>query len=243
MAGFYLAISMDDGTPTDIKMALLLDKYKLRGTFYVPLNNIEGNLTLKDSDIRSIGMDHEIGSHTKDHQYLNLCSLNTAVHQIQSGKDCLQQILGSEVKGFCYPGGRYNSDIKRAVVDAGFLYARTTQSFYYNNELNSFNVPTTFQFYPHSRSTYLRNYLSGSKFFQRMRVFKSLFVNKDFIKVSNELESLSRYETVLLHVWGHSHEIEQYNLWGDFETFLKRLTALNPKSISVLESRALSGEI
>ncbi|HEV7816478.1 MAG TPA: hypothetical protein VGP06_15440, partial [Janthinobacterium sp.] len=62
--------SIDDGSPSDMKMAELLYKYSLNGTFFIPMANREGKPVMSAGQIRDIGKQFEIGSHTLDHCYL-----------------------------------------------------------------------------------------------------------------------------------------------------------------------------
>ncbi len=41
----------------------------------------------------------------------------------------LEDALGRPVEMFCYPKGRYTQRVRQAVVDCGFLGARTTHVF------------------------------------------------------------------------------------------------------------------
>src|SRR3989442_15889037 len=78
--------SIDDGHPSDLKIAELLSKNCLNGTFFIPIKNREGLPVLSKSQIRDIGRQFEIGSHTYDHCYLRNVGVEEAFYQITEGK-------------------------------------------------------------------------------------------------------------------------------------------------------------
>ncbi len=114
--------SWDDGTITDLKLAELLEKYGVKGTFYIP-KFIEN--PLQKTDIVAIDKKFEIGAHTLDQPDLTKVSLAEAKRQIMSSKTYLEDLLGHGTSMFCYPSGKYNDTIKKIVKDSGFIAART----------------------------------------------------------------------------------------------------------------------
>ena len=71
------------------------------------------------------GMD--VGSHTCDHIDLSQSDEATVRHQIQHSKSELEQMLGTEVRHFCYPYGRFLPEHPAWVQQAGYVSATTTQ--------------------------------------------------------------------------------------------------------------------
>src|SRR5215212_7229599 len=97
--------SIDDGHPSDLRMADLLDKHGLKATFYIPIRNREGPPVMNGAQLRQLADRFELGSHTYDHCYLKTVGIEQAHHQITAGKRALEDIIGKPVQGFCYPGG------------------------------------------------------------------------------------------------------------------------------------------
>ena len=60
--------SWDDGHPLDIRVAELLNKYALRGTFYVPMRAEKQTMTVPQ--LRELSTRFEIGAHTLAHTVL-----------------------------------------------------------------------------------------------------------------------------------------------------------------------------
>jgi peptidoglycan/xylan/chitin deacetylase (PgdA/CDA1 family) len=71
------------------------------------------------------GMD--VGSHTQTHANLKELPDEAARQQIVQSKDELQQLLGAEVRHFCYPYGWFNSEHEDMVRVAGFITATSTR--------------------------------------------------------------------------------------------------------------------
>jgi peptidoglycan/xylan/chitin deacetylase (PgdA/CDA1 family) len=69
----------------------------------------------------------EIAAHTVSHVDLTAVSPAELWHQVNDSKVILEAVLGHPVLDFCYPYGRYNAAVERAVQTAGFITATTTQ--------------------------------------------------------------------------------------------------------------------
>ena len=207
--------SWDDGHPLDARVAELLSRHGFRGTFYMPLSNREGLPVMPPGEMRRLGQEFEIGSHTLDHCPLKTVDAAEARRQIVEGKAQLEQILEHRVSGFCYPWGQYTLKLRRMVIDAGFDYARTTVDFYRTLPADPFRMPTTLQFYPHdhfparsvlgkARSVLVRNF-TGRGEWRRTRDLFSVFQGQgDFMsRLQAMLDHVCLHGGVF-HLWGHS---------------------------------------
>ena len=95
-----LVTSWDDGNPADMKIADLLERHGLKGTFFVCINNREGLPVMGKNDLRDLDGRFEIGSHTLNHTRLNSIHDNYIDKEISQGKKALEDILGHNVDGF-----------------------------------------------------------------------------------------------------------------------------------------------
>ena len=95
MKKFYVTTSWDDGHILDLKLAKLLKKYNLNGTFYVSPHNREFDESdlLSVRDIVTISKDFEIGAHTQTHLDLTRISPEQAREEIIGSKQYLEKIL------------------------------------------------------------------------------------------------------------------------------------------------------
>jgi peptidoglycan/xylan/chitin deacetylase (PgdA/CDA1 family) len=71
------------------------------------------------------GMD--VGSHTQTHVNLKELPDDLARQQITQSKDELQQMLGKEVRHFCYPYGWFEREHEDMVRSAGYVTATSTR--------------------------------------------------------------------------------------------------------------------
>ena len=60
-----ITTSWDDGHPLDFRVAEMLSRHNLRGTFYVP--RTADNATMSAAEVRELGASFELGAHTLAH--------------------------------------------------------------------------------------------------------------------------------------------------------------------------------
>ncbi|MGZ3253143.1 MAG: polysaccharide deacetylase family protein [Burkholderiaceae bacterium] len=209
--------STDDGHPSDMKMAALLSRHNLSGTFFIPIKNREGPPVLSHAEIREVAARFEIGSHTYDHRFLNSVDAKQARFQIEEGKKKLEDILGAEVPGFCYPGGKYQQAHIGLVKEAGFRYARTTMNLCFSSGRSRFEMPTTCQFYPHDRSVYCRNFIRAGNWPQRYDGLALALSEANWIKRIYALFDHACEEGTVFHLWSHSHDIDKLGAWEELD--------------------------
>jgi peptidoglycan/xylan/chitin deacetylase (PgdA/CDA1 family) len=68
----------------------------------------------------------DFGSHTLNHADLSQCSQEEAWRQISDSRKAVEAITGRPVTTFCYPYGRYTSENRRMVGEAGYSVACST---------------------------------------------------------------------------------------------------------------------
>jgi len=106
MSKLIVTTSWDDGHPLNLKLLDLLNKYNLKGTFYIHgnyLNNKKGR-----DEVLKIAETQEIGSHTFSHCKLSQISIAEAKAEIEKGKVVLEDLLAKPVEMFAYPYGFFN---------------------------------------------------------------------------------------------------------------------------------------
>jgi peptidoglycan/xylan/chitin deacetylase (PgdA/CDA1 family) len=231
-APLIVTTSWDDGHPSDFRVAELLEKYGLTGTFYVPCSNSEGKPVMSSRDIADLGRRFEIGGHTRDHVSLTDLPPYVAANQILANKHWLEDALGCEVRGFAYVRGHHNRVVRTLVDKAGFRYARTIKNMMSTPGTDRLRVPTTTQFFAHAPSIYLRNYLSGGATFHRAALLGAMLRNDGLVQgVSSAAETCARWGG-FFHLWGHSWELDAFNLWGEFDRFLRRLREFDARFVT-----------
>jgi peptidoglycan/xylan/chitin deacetylase (PgdA/CDA1 family) len=221
---FLLTTSWDDGHPLDLRVAELLMKYSLPGTFYVPLRN--SRPTMSPGQIRELAASFEIGAHTLNHVSLTALSENEARREIEDSKRQLEDLLGKPCSVFCFPGGRYRDVHLRMVRDAGFSGARTVEllSLQRPRIVSGISlIPTTIQAHPHRAGAYFRNALKRFGFGTLRTLLRGRHA-KNWPEFARVL--LQRAETGggVFHLWGHSWEIEEMGQWHALSQTLARLS-------------------
>jgi len=212
-----MTTSWDDGHPLDFRIAELLARHGLRGTFYVPLENTRP--TLSSAQIRDLAGDFEIGAHTVHHRVLTGLPPEQARQEIVESKRRIEEITGKQCPMFCFPSGRYARVHLRMAKVAGFSAARTAEllSLESPKRRAGFSlIPTTVQAHPHSPLAYLRN---AAKRFRVPSLWNILRNVRGTNWAATAINLLERFlETGgVFHVWGHSWEIEEYKQWGALE--------------------------
>ena len=219
MRSLVFSCSIDDGHPLDMRTAELLARHGLAGTFFIPVRNCEGDEVLSDAAIRELAHRFEIGSHTYDHRYLRNVDVWQAYHQINDGKKYLEDVLGTPVNGFCYPGGRYRKRDVELVRACGFTYARTTMNLRFDAGDRPYEIPTTIQFFPHVRGVYIRNFIGSGNRLQRGEGLRLALLHEDWIKRLYALFDHACREGGVFHLWWHSKQVEELNAWDALDGF------------------------
>ena len=222
--------SWDDGHPHDLRLAELLSKRDFPATFYVPLSNREGLPVMSAGQIRELGTSFEIGSHTLDHCYLTSLHAAEARRQIVDGKHRLEDILGRPVRGFCYPGGEFDRSHRQLAIDAGFAYARTNVNFVNRPAQDRYRIPTTIQFYPHSRTILLRNYLRKGDWLARNRIFRVAMQSADIASRVRAMVDHVCATGGVFHLWGHTFELDGFDGWKKLDSLLHHVAERIPRA-------------
>lgn len=220
MSALRFTLSVDDGHPSDLKLAELLDRHELQATFYVPMANCEGPPVMSASQLRMLATRFEIGSHTAEHRFLTHLSRTAAWRQIRDGKAALEDALGRRVSGFCYPGGRYRREHVSLVRAAGFSYARSTQNLRTDAGQQALEMPTTVQFYPHGRRVLLRNFLSQRHWQARHAALLAALPEQDWQGRLYALFSHACRQGSVFHLWLHTADVDTLRLWPALDAFL-----------------------
>lgn len=237
--GAIFTCSIDDGHPSDMRLADLLERYGLNGTFYVPIVNREGSPVMAPAALRELAGRFEIGSHTYSHQFLTRVDATRAAQEIFWGKHALEDMLGRPVSGFCYPGGRYRRVHLRMVRAAGFSYARTTVNLCLDAGPGRYEMATSCQFYPHGRDVYMRNFASGGRWLHRRRCLAAFLRSSDWRARLYKCFEIAETHNRVFHLWAHTADLDSNNSWSEMENFLSHVSG-SVKTSNRLSNRELA---
>jgi len=229
--------SWDDGHVLDLRLADLLAEHGVRGTFYVPVK-FEHRLGVSDlRRLRNLGM--EVGAHTVNH--VDLTATSDPLGELVNGKSYLEDVLGEEVTAFAYPFGRFDSRVSRLAQSAGYRLARTTVAFSTRRSFNPYKMPTSFQFMPQKRAVHARHALREWNW-NGLLTWCGQWRCKTSLRHLGQLTlEEARCSNGVVHIWGHSWEIDSHGLWQELKTSLREIQQ-QPGLISMTNSEVVSAQ-
>jgi peptidoglycan/xylan/chitin deacetylase (PgdA/CDA1 family) len=234
----YLTTSWDDGYPLDMRIAELLNKYGLPGTFYVPLAN--DRPVLEPQQVAELSKAFEIGGHTVHHCDLLTVNDDIAQREITDCKAALEQIVGRACTAFCFPRGHFRRKHLALVREAGYRAARTVE-YMATSMPQSRNglavLTTTLQAGSAGISVIIRNS------FKRLRpliLFRYLHHrNPDWAGTAESILRRVMEHGGVFHLWGHSWEIDALDEWDNLEAVFATLAQYKDHAVLVTNSGLL----
>ncbi|HEY4198832.1 MAG TPA: polysaccharide deacetylase family protein [Mucilaginibacter sp.] len=215
-----ITTSWDDGHPLDFRIAALLEKYHLKGTFYIPRCGT-GHAIMSEAEIAVLGRDFEIGGHTLHHVNLRREDHNKQREEIEGCYQWLGDLTGRSPRSFCPPFGAINQLAKSIVSKAGFQTIRTTELL--STRIHPDCQSTTLQLYPHSALTYAKHLLIRRRF-PELQFWLATGQLTDILALTDLYLDVVERKGGCFHLWGHSWEIEKLNLWGRLESVIQHLS-------------------
>ncbi len=239
MGKTFVTTSWDDDDRSGLKVAELLRRYHLPGTFYIPTGRLGSDSFLSPADLKVFAAaGFEIGAHSVSHAILPTLDSTQLEREVRECKVVLQENLGTEVVMFCYPKGRFNEKVINAVQDAGYKGARTTQMLSSSASFEQFAMPTTLQAYPHRRSNYVRNLLRLRAPGELLKSLPYLLRFKDWLKLGKSTFDQVLSDGGVWHLYGHPWEIEKLDLWAQLSEMFAYVS--NHQSVEYVTNGRLS---
>lgn len=229
--------SWDDGDLLDERVAEMLDRHGLTGTFYIARKHRPNRLS--EADIRRLAARFEIGAHTLNHPDLTTLAPAEKQSEIAGSKAWLEDITGKPVTMFCYPCGSFDKETKQAVRQAGFRGARTVRQFSVTPPRDQYALRTTLQVHPSvlRRNTlrdlgrYLIHGALGTAF--PAALWAKSLRERNWSRLADLLFAAAALdEGSVFHLWGHSWEIEEKAMWRECDAFLRSISGLGFRSCS-----------
>jgi len=207
-----ITTSWDDGDARDTRVADLLTRYGMKGTFYVGRDYGEKRLT--EDAIRTLAQTHEVGAHALSHPDLPTLSREEKRAEIAGSKAWLESVLGKPVDMFCYPYGRFDAETEEVVREAGFIGARSSQKTMGTVPTDPFALPVT-----------TMAYRAPFGIVQKLTLpfMKEKLANREWEALARKKFEVVREAGGVFHLWGHSWELDKFALWGSLESFLKEI--------------------
>lgn len=212
--------SWDDGHPLDFRIAQMLDRYELTGTFYVP-RQAETEV-MSTAQVQELSKRFEVGAHTLDHVRVHDIPEAEARRQMSSSRAWVEEITGKPCEVFCFPGGKFRRNQLPLLRECGYTAARTVEMMSLAGPKKRHGVAllaTTIQAHPHSLLTYVRNAARRWRT-KNLSLLRFHHGAKDWASMAIALLNCARREGGVFHLWGHSWEIEETGQWGALERVL-----------------------
>ena len=218
----YITTSWDDGHPCDRRLADLLGKYNLKGTFYVPQQNAEHQV-MTETEIADLGRHFEIGGHTLGHRNLRRLSAGDARAEINGSFQWLRSLLQKDPVSFCPPFGAYSKRSLAEIYAAGFRVVRSVELL--SPDPKTDVLPTTIQMFDHTPFTLFKHLLKRGRI-RNLRLWTGSQCTADTHRlVDHYLEFITTHGGCL-HLWGHSWEIDQHAYWDRLERIFSAISML-----------------
>jgi peptidoglycan-N-acetylglucosamine deacetylase len=234
-----LTTSWDDGHPLDFRIADLLSKYGLTGTFYIPQQC--QTPTMSPEQVRELSRYFEIGAHTMHHVYLDSCGEQTARQEIEESKQWVEQTTGKPCLMFCPPGGKFNERRLKQISAAGFKGVRTVEMISVAAPVQQDGLlimPTSLQAHPHSPTVYIRNILKRRG--RNLWLYITKGRDPDWPSLAERLLQTALVRGGVFHLWGHSWELEEWKQWARLEDVLKMMSQMKKQLPCVTNGQVIA---
>jgi hypothetical protein len=236
----YITTSWDDGHVADLRVADLLSRYNLAGTFYIPRSIETGVMPV--SQIRDLSARFEVGAHTLDHVFLTEVDLPTATEQIAGSKRWIENVTGQACAMFCPPAGKYDHRHVDAMASAGYAAFRTVEfmSLDHPRARTTHNslleMPTTLQAFDQPPSAFAKNAIKRRRPGNFWRYLIQGRASRDWTVLARRLLDRVLDRGGVFHLWGHSWEIQQEHQWDRLEYVFKLMSEVTDKAPCVTNS-------
>lgn len=229
----YMTTSWDDGHPLDLRVADLLAKHGIAGTFYIPMSNERD--TLSPGQLRDLATTFEIGAHTLHHVDLTAVTEDVAWQEIRGSRSWVEDSAGAPCACFCPPLGRYTSRHVPLIRKAGFIGLRSTEFLsldFPRPQGGLLLMPTTLQAFPHGPSSFARNAIKRMALANLWRYVVHGCPAEWPVLAEAMLRRAATFGGVF-HLWGHSWELQDFGQWQRLEHVLRLMGELAGRTMSV----------
>ncbi|MGI9666945.1 MAG: polysaccharide deacetylase family protein [Acidimicrobiia bacterium] len=216
----FVTTSWDDGGTHDARLTEMLERHGVTGTLYWTVGSDRFPLPPKADRDAILGSSIEIGSHTMTHPDMRAIDAAALAREVTESKSSLEDLTGGAIPSFCYPFGYFDDRAAAAVKAAGYSLGRTTMGFQTDLGDDPFKMPVTLQLYPHGAKVHLAHALKERNFSGLGRWLTTYGRLSDLVSLAEAaVDDVARSGGVL-HIWGHSWELEEYDLWNTLDEVL-----------------------
>lgn len=193
-----LVMSYDDGDVWDRRLVEMFNKYGIRGTFHINAGLMDRDYRVSPEEAKTLYKGHEIAAHSFSHPFFDQIPKEAYAFEIGEDKRLLEEITGEPVRGYSYPNGFVNDEVRTALSLHGIKYSRVVK------EHGRFGIPNDFLMWEPTMH-------HAPSMIDKIEEFKN-----------------SYYAMPLFFIWGHSHEFPRAGhntTWETMEEFCDKFTA------------------
>jgi glycosyltransferase involved in cell wall biosynthesis/peptidoglycan/xylan/chitin deacetylase (PgdA/CDA1 family) len=212
-----LTTSWDDGVPEDVEMARLLGRYGYLGTFYATTGPGGARTVSDDGIVEIVRLGHEYGNHGRSHRLFPTLTDEELLDEIVWGEAEIRRFAEPGVM-VAPPGGAVTGAVVR-VLNAQGLRVRTAPILGAQKGSPGALVPTA-QVYPHS-SVRTCQQLIRRRAVPAAPYLKAWASSRTVRGRLGRMVEAAGSAGLVLHLWGHSREIDGLGLWRDLEDLLE----------------------
>lgn len=227
--------SWDDGSRFDVRVAELLTRYGLLGTFYASTGP-GGKRTIDEHGLTLIAQEHELANHGRTHTPFTALSAEEIRNELEWGERELAH-FGRVARVVAPPGGKIDERVTRVVHELG--YGLRTAPILGKARHYPGTIEPTFLFYPH-KSTALVRSAGRRKALPAISLLLAWARGRDFRRRAISLLSTAAERFACVHVWGHADEVERLQLWEPLRGVLAAASEL--RLTPVTNSAALAAQ-
>lgn len=213
--------SWDDGHALDVRLAGLLERLGLTGTFYASTGE-GGSRTIGDEALARIGGVHELGNHGRTHTPFTLLTPGQIEDEVEWGRSQLSR-FGRVGHLVAPPKGKMNERAGRTLTRLGYEI-RGAPLIGARGHRRGWIEPS-YHVFPFRWSELLRNAAR-----RRMLPATPLVVawarGGGFRDRSVRLLRAAARSLPSVHLWGHAADLERRGLWEALEEVLEVAAAL-----------------
>ncbi|KOC55780.1 xylanase deacetylase [Clostridium botulinum] len=160
-----VVLTFDDGYKDNYETAYpILKKYGFKATVFVITNCIDTGEYLTSEQLKELDKNgFDVQSHTANHETLTEFSYDKQYDTVSKSKEKLEKLLNKQVKFIDYPCGKYNNDTIKAVKNAGYKMAVTTDGRWSDKSDGIFTLDRVFISGFHNMNTF-KNRISNPNY-------------------------------------------------------------------------------
>jgi len=213
----YFLLSFDDTVKEVIKVASILEKYHLVGTFFLDIIRVGKELTTED--IKWLSEYHEVGSHGLNHLDLTKLGEQDTFYELSESRKILSKMTQRGVSSLAYPYGDYNQRVVEMAGRVGYKCARIAMPYsvcidrkFYELNTTLWADPNPYRYYPHAIKGFMKD----------LHLFRLIYephLLKDWYRLAlYALEkALHIRRQIKFHIMFHPRFIDRRGEWNKME--------------------------